>query len=104
MEVNHKYGDKHNNHPDNLERVTPSETGLHACRVLGRNRGEKHGAANLRAADVREIRRLCEQGVTRKRIAEKLEIDPGNVTKVAQRVGWKHVNNRGETETAALPD
>jgi hypothetical protein len=91
MQINHKDGDKWNNHPGNLELATPGENSRHAIRVLGVNIGEKHGMSKLSNRDVREIRRLCRQGVTRRRIAERFKIDPGNVTKIAQRKTWQHV-------------
>ena len=38
--VNHKDGNKFNNHIDNLEWVTPSENMLHSTHVLGNKKGQ----------------------------------------------------------------
>ena len=92
MQINHKDGDKHNNHPDNLECVSHAENGRHACRILGLNRGEKHGASKLTGKDVREIRRLCDEGrLSRREIAERYGVDRSNITLIAQRKTWRHV-------------
>jgi hypothetical protein len=39
IQINHKDGVRHNNHPDNLELMTPSQQMIHAVDVLGRRVG-----------------------------------------------------------------
>ena len=93
MQINHKDGDKHNNHPDNLELVTQSQNGLHATRVLGLNRGERHGAAKLTRDDVKTIRWLCRGAhMSRREIADLYGVDQSNITLIAQGKTWKHVS------------
>ena len=59
MEVNHKDGNKQNNHVDNLEIVTRSENIQHAMRTgLMDVFGEKQGAAKLSNEQVAVIRHL----------------------------------------------
>ena len=92
MEINHRDGDKQNWHPNNLELVTRSQNGRHATRVLGVNRGENHGAAVLTEQDVQEIRTLCTQGaMTRREIGERYSVHPSNITLIANRRTWRHV-------------
>jgi hypothetical protein len=90
-EINHIDGEKHNNHPSNLECVTKSENGLHATRVLGKNRGSLHGRTHLTEAKVREIRKLGKQEIPKTRIAEMFGISPSCVGHIKARRTWGHV-------------
>jgi hypothetical protein len=92
MQINHKDGDKHNNHPDNLECVTRKQNAEHASRVLQANSGEKNGSTVLTEDKVREIRRLCAVGtMTRREIGEMYGVHFSNITLIANRKTWKHV-------------
>jgi len=92
MQINHKDGDKWNNHPRNLEATTPGENTRHATRVLGVNVGERHGNSKLTGRDVREIRRLCAEGrLSFREIADRFGVVPSNVTRIRQHKTWKHV-------------
>jgi len=101
LEVNHKDGNKTNNHVDNLEYVTRSENHLHKFRLGmgGSLLGEAHQNSTTTEADVREIRRLY--STTRlscREIGERFGLKPGHVWKIAKGKLWKHIPMHGEQE------
>jgi hypothetical protein len=90
--VNHKDGDKTNNHVDNLEWATYTENCLHAVRVLGAKgaHGATHPRAKLNDDQVREIRAL--QGlVPYHEVMRRFNVSRGTVYGIWTRSKWKHV-------------
>ena len=88
LEVNHKDGDPTNNELENLEYVTKKENCLHSCRVLGRGRGENHGAAKLTDQFVREIRSSTESHAA---LARRLGVPYNTIYFARTRRSWAHV-------------
>lgn len=91
LEVNHKNGDKKDNRLENLEYVTPKQNGEHASRTGLVPRGENARSAKLTEAQVREIRRLRELGVTLQVLADRYQVHIMNIHQIARRMTWKHV-------------
>ena len=99
-EVNHKDGDKANNHLKNLEYVTRSENVVHAINMgLCHNvRGEAHGRAKLAEEDVHEIRRLLAKGITQASIAAQFNISRGAINDIARGATWSYLKEEEEAE------
>lgn len=91
-QVNHKDGNKENNHYRNLEWAGDSEQQIHA-RDLGLNkqRGETSKQAKLTESDVREIRRLVAAGQTQISIAEKFGVSRQSISAIKTRRNWRHL-------------
>lgn len=91
LEVNHKDGDKCNNHIENLEYATSKDNALHACRVLGLHTGERNGKAKLTAAKVLAIVEKINSRQHHKEIAAEFEISPRTIWSIAKGEYWSAV-------------
>jgi hypothetical protein len=89
-EVNHKDGDKANNHPDNLEWATRSEQEKHAFKTgLKTARGSANGNAKLTAADVQKIRQAPEANLDDLAILFKCSLK--TIRDIREGRTWRHI-------------
>lgn len=100
-EVNHKDGDRWNNHFSNLEWVTSSENSLHAIRVLGTKKGPRQPTPEQRARgmrigkftteDILFMRLDRKNGLTYPQIARKYNTSLSNAQRICKGETWKHL-------------
>jgi len=91
MEVNHKDGDKLNNHPKNLEYVTRSENMLHVFAVgLKSHKGENNPSNKLTEEDVREIRLLLPK-YTQTEIGKRFNVSQSAISLIAVGKNWSYL-------------
>jgi hypothetical protein len=92
-EGNHRDGDKGNNRLGNLEWATKSQNRLHACRVLGRGRGESNGGGGkLTEAQVVEIKRRLSKGEKDRQLAPLFGVSCGMIGHIRRGHSWQHVS------------
>lgn len=95
MTINHRNGDKADNHPDNLEPATYAEQIRHGREVLGVRFGARPGADNhmakLNPRQVKAIRRRRSAGETLQSIADDFGVVMQHVWKIVQREKWRSV-------------
>lgn len=87
-EVNHKDGNKANNHAGNLEYLTRSDNLLHAVAMTGAYRGTRNSQAILTEEQVRAIRLAHHSGMGYKRLAKRFSITWGCARAIATRKTW----------------
>lgn len=94
-QVNHKDGNKENNHVDNLEWVTESQNSQHAFNNGLRDapRGEQNGQHKLTQKDVDEIRKSYIKGDLMfggKALAKKYGVDPITISRIVNNQRWSY--------------
>lgn len=86
--VNHKDGNRLNNHASNLEWCTQKENIKHAMTMNNWTRGEKHGCAVLTEDDVRFIRSTSIGGFI---LAKLMGVSYTNIKRIRAYKIWKNV-------------
>lgn len=89
--INHKDGDRFNNHFSNLEWCTHQQNIEHAMENDLNPKGERHGIAVATEEIVREIRKLREDGLTYPVISEIVGLKRRTVEAIGSGQNWKHV-------------
>lgn len=96
-EVNHKDGNKINNHADNLEWVTSSENSMHAHAVLGapnppRLVGNQNPSSKLTETQVAKIRAWYKTGNhTLRSLALIMNVSKDAILLIVKNKTWRHV-------------
>jgi len=92
--INHKDGNKANNHISNLEWCTHRQNSQHAesMGLVNHVKGSKHHKATTTEDDVRKMRRLYAKGNhTQKQIAEIFSINPNTIKHILAGRTWPGV-------------
>ena len=89
-QINHKDGNKSNNHISNLEWCTPKENINHAIQT-GLWNYEK-GENKLNEEKVKEIRQLHSEGMTYEKIAQKFNINKSTARRAGNGTTWAWVD------------
>ena len=90
--INHKDGNKNNNHKSNLEWVTCQENTIHAFEIGLRSRGEDATQAKLSNELVHEVCGLISAGFIRGDVLKHLPINKTQFDDIRRRKSWKHIS------------
>lgn len=92
--VNHKDGNKENNHVSNLEYITSSQNSIHAFNIGLRKilKGSQIGTSKLNEKEIITIRNIHSKGgITCKELASMYKVDISNIALIVKKRSWKHL-------------
>jgi len=90
--VNHKDGNKLNNHVDNLEWVTCSENMLHSARVLKKGLSDANGNVVINRRIAKHICDLLSKGHRQSDIGVVLGVSKPIISAIYRRKCWNHIS------------
>jgi len=91
LEVNHKDGNKLNNHFSNLEWASRVENLEHGVENGLFQRGEDRPTSKFKESDVKEMRRLFDNGVSVANLANSYKCSKNTMYRILKRELWKHI-------------
>lgn len=86
--INHKDGNKFNNHFSNLEWVTQIENAQHSRKILKQCLGQNNGNAKLTIGNVIDIKTLFCFGAQRKDLAKTFSVSRSTVERIVSEKNW----------------
>lgn len=92
-QINHKDGNKQNNHISNLESVSPKENMQHAWKtgLCKKRLGTELVFSKLNNKKIRKIRNMSENGVSQKEIGNIFNVHQSNISYIISRKTWSHI-------------
>lgn len=90
-QVNHKDGNKKNNHVSNLEWMTDKENKKHSVKNGLNAYGERNGKSKLKKDDILKIRKKIKNQESIKLIAIQFNVSITTIYRIKNKNGWNHV-------------
>lgn len=91
IQVNHKDGNKSNNHVDNLEWVTASENQIHAHKTGLKPNGNALWNGKFSKEDIDDIKNLAKNGMLQYKIASKYNTTKGTISEILSGKRYKYI-------------
>lgn len=99
-QIDHKNGIKWDNRVENIQWVTASENSKRKFKLnLDSTKGSCNGKAKLTEPKVINIKRVLDNGGSRKILADFYGVDTTTIDSIANGVAWKHVTDSGWDRT-----
>lgn len=91
-QVNHKDGNKTNNHVSNLEWCDRSYNQKHAFKIgLNSSVGVKNSQSKLSEEDVRLVRFLYMKGLSRRQLGHEFNVTKASINMIVNKKTWAHI-------------